>query len=299
MIMRTFDKYHPVTLFVYFLPVLGITMFFNHPVFLLLAFLGAVSITVLLDYKRFFRDSTFFLTFFIIAVVVNPLMNHNGKTLLFFVNGNAITFEAVWYGCTMAVMLVAVLYWFRLFTDLMTSDRLLYLFGGITPKLSLVLSMALRYIPLFRVQIHKINQTQRAMGLYSKDNYISNVKGTLRVFSIMITWSLENAIDTADSMHARGYREKHWNKHPRTRYHTNRFRKPDIFLLTVSLLLTVVTLAGILLGAADYEYYPVTTDISLSLLSVITYTAYGILVFLPVIIKVKENLQWIYYKSKI
>ncbi len=65
--------------------------------------------------------------------------------------------------------------------------------------------MAVRFIPLFRRQAERVSLSQKAMGLYAGDNYMDKARGAARVFSILLTWSLENAIDTAASMRARGY----------------------------------------------------------------------------------------------
>ena len=102
-------------------------------------------------------------------------------------------------------MIVSVLYWFRTLTHIMTSDKLLYLFGSVSPKLALILSMTLRYIPLFRSQIRKTQQAQKALGLYKEDSIPDNIRGGIRIFSVMVSWALENGVITADSMTARGY----------------------------------------------------------------------------------------------
>lgn len=93
--------------------------------------------------------------------VINPLFSHNGVTPLFFLNGNPVTLEAVLYGLDIAVMLVAVLYWFKGYNHVMTSDKFLFLFGRAIPRLALVLSTALRFVPLLKVQIRRVSRAQR------------------------------------------------------------------------------------------------------------------------------------------
>lgn len=107
--------------------------------------------------------------------MVNPLFVHNGETILFFMNDNPITLEAFFYGMIVAVMIIAVMFWCKNYNEIMTSDKFIYLFGKVTPRLSLVLSMALRFIPLFRRQIGAISKTQKAMGLYSTESRTDRV----------------------------------------------------------------------------------------------------------------------------
>lgn len=42
-----------------------------------------------------------------------------------------LTLESIAYGCAAAVMLVAVLFWFSCYNEVMTSDKFMYLFGRI------------------------------------------------------------------------------------------------------------------------------------------------------------------------
>ena len=102
-----------------------------------------------------------------------------------------------------AVMIIAVMFWCKNYNEIMTSDKFIYLFGKVTPRLSLVLSMALRFIPLFRRQIGAISKTQKAMGLYSTESRTDRVLGGMRLFDSLLSWSIENSLDTADAMKAR------------------------------------------------------------------------------------------------
>ena len=144
--MNTFKRFHPVTIVVYFFVVTGFTMFYNQPVFLVISCIGALIFSILLLGRELIASIPFYFLFFLGAAVINPLFNHNGTTILFFLNGQVITKEAVIYGFFMAIMLIAVLMWFRALSILMSSDKWLFLFGTVTPRLALVMSMALRYI---------------------------------------------------------------------------------------------------------------------------------------------------------
>ena len=231
---------------------------------------------------------------FLILTVINPLFSHNGKTVLFVINDSPVTLESLIYGAVSAGALVAVLYLFRTFTELMTRDKLLYVFGSFSPKTALVLSMGLRYIPLFKDRARKISDSQRALGLYKEDNIFDKVKSDMRVFSILITWALENGITTADSMSARGY-----GKRRRTYFTLFRFGKNDALMLILILLLTSFMVVVMLSGALDFTFYPLVAFENPTPLSLSAYTAYGILSALPIIIETEERLRWKFLQSKI
>ena len=219
--------------------------------------------------------------------VTNPLFSHNGVTPLFFLNGNPVTLEAILYGLDIAVMLVAVMYWFKCYNHIMTSEKILFLFGRMIPKLSLLLSTALRFVPLFKAQIKKIHQAQKAMGLYTGSSYVDKLRSAVRVFSAMLTWSLENAIDTGDSMKARGYGLK-----GRSHFTLFRFTARDGLLLGGALLLMVLVLLGLMLKEIAFSFYPRLTPIRTTPLALAVYIAFGLLAFLPFIIEVEENIRW-------
>lgn len=73
--------------------------------------------------------------------------------------------------------------------------------------MSLVLSMTLRFVPRFSAQARRVSRAQAAVGNdMHAGSPVHRVKCALMVFSILVTWSLENAVDTADSMRAPGLR---------------------------------------------------------------------------------------------
>lgn len=109
----------------------------------------------------------------------------------------------------------------------------------------------------------------------------------------MISWSLENAIDTAASMKARGLRLP-----GRSRFALFRFRAADAALAAVSVLLLGLTLAGTAAGATVFYYYPRISALPLSPFSVAVYAAFGLLSFLPFVSEPRRRLYGNNYISK-
>lgn len=292
--MKAFGNYHPFVLMVYFLSVLLVAMFVSNPILQLCALFGGILFCITLQKRsQLLGNIGFYIPLFLMIAVTNPLFSHNGVTPLFFLNGNPVTLESFVYGIAIAVMLVGVMLWCKCYSEMMTSDKFLYLFGKAIPKLSLVLSMALRFIPLFKRQMHKVNRAQKAMGLYSSKGFLDKIRSAMRVFMSMISWSLENAMETSTSMKARGYGLK-----GRTNFSLFRFNKNDGVLLTVCGLLLGITVIGVAIGETVFYYYPRISKINGSPYAVIIYAAFGLLSFLPFMIEVKEVLVWRYCISK-
>lgn len=290
--MKGFKEHNPIAVTVYFLAVAGIAMFNMNVVIFTSLLVGSLILFFIYNRTKSAKTHLFSVLFFITMALLNPIFSHNGVTVLFVMNNNPVTLEAILYGCFAATVIIAVLYCFRCFSQIMTSDKLLYIFGALSPKTALILSMSLRYVPLFGGQIKKINKAQKALGAYKDDNILDTLKTGLRISSITITWAIENGITTADSMTARGY-----GSGKRSRFSIFRFRAGDFLLIGIISLLTAVTLFGI--KDMKYVYYPAIVPPKTTLLGVVGYIAYALLVLLPVIYHIKEAVLWKYLRSKI
>ena len=292
--MRSFKEYNPTAVFFWYAAVLTVTMFFSDPIIVFLSFVSASALLLCVTGRKEIKAILVFSLLIPVMAVINPIFNHRGETVLFVINDNPVTFEAFFYGLYSALMIVAVLCLFRSFTKIMTSDRLLYLFGSFSPKAALILSMALRYIPLYGKVASETARTQKALGTDLDDSIPGRIRSGARVFSVMVTWALENGIVTADSMTARGYGIRR-----RTFFSIYRFRLYDAVLTSVSAVLTAAVIASSLTKTVSFTYYPTISAGEPNALSVSTYIIYFILVTLPVIIEIGAGLKWKYLKSKI
>lgn len=289
--MRRFSDLNPIVILTYYLCVLFVTMFSMNPVILLISMLSSVTVYSLYSAKTA-RSHFFSIGLFIILALINPIIVHNGATVLFYLNGSAFTMEALIYGVTAAVMVTASLYHLRSLSRDITADKLQYIFGRFSPKLALILSMALRMTALFKARWRSIQDSQKALGLYTDGNLIDAVRGRARVLSILITWSLENGIITAESMDARGYGSRR-----RTSFAVYRMRPGDALILAVVLALTGLGIAG--LCTARIRYYPTISAQLFDPLSIAGYCAFGLLCILPLMINIKEAIKWRCSISKI
>ena len=195
----TFSDCHPAVNFAYFALVLAFSMTLMHPVCLLISLTGACCYLARLHGLRELGHSARWLVpMALLAALVNPAFVHQGVTILTYLpSGNPLTLESILYGLAAALLLASVVLWFRCFSAVMTSDKFIYLFGRAIPALSLVLSMTLRFVPRFRRQFHTVAQAQRFMGRDTENGSpLQRARNAMKVFSIMVTWSLESAVDT-------------------------------------------------------------------------------------------------------
>lgn len=293
--MKYFQRLHPVAAFVYFLFMILLAMLSMHPVVISVCYLsGVVFCGMLSGFKNLLKSLVYSIPLTALIAITNPIFSHRGETVLFFLNDNPVTREAIIYGVFAALMLMGVFYWCRNYGTVMTSDKFIYLFGKIIPKLSLVLSLILAFIPKLKRRYREIDEAQKALGVYASKSYVDKIRSKMRVLSILLTNSLENAVDTADSMRARGYGLKH-----RTSFALYRFEVSDGIFLALSAVLGISSLAAIFLGGANFAFYPALSNISASAVCCVLYTCLAILGFMSLFLEVKENVLWRLLKSKI
>ncbi len=290
-----FGRLHPVPALIYFLSVIFITMFSSEPVILAVSLVGgALFCACVQSAKQTRSDIGFYFPLFVLISVTNPLFSHDGVTPLFFMNGNPVTLEAVFYGVDIAAMMIAVLIWCKCFSVVMTTDKTLYLLGGAVPKLSLVLSVSLRYIPLMKKKLRQIKDAQTAMGYYSESGFTAKLMSSARIFSALVTWSLENAVSVGASMKARGY-----GAAKRTNFSLFRFTAADGAFTVAFVLLSAAAFIGMGRGKFNFSFYPRMSDINLSFEGICFYALFAALAFIPFITEVTEAVKWKYLRSKI
>lgn len=295
--MHEFKTYHPIVNVAYFVFVIVFSCAILHPVFLGISFVCSAIFAVMNGGMRTFKFICFYvLPLMIVAAVINPAFNHGGVTVLTYLpSGNPLTYESIVYGLAMAVMLGSVLCVFSSFNNIMTSDKFTYLLGRIIPSMSLIFSMVLRFVPGFKTRLIQVAAGQKCIGRDARHgNIIRRAKNGLGILSIMVTWSLENAIETADSMKSRGY-----GLPGRTAYSNFSFDTRDRMALTAIFALGIYVMAGWITGAVKYRYMPSVYIGEVTSCSVSVFVAYLILCALPIIIECWEARKWKLLRRKI
>ncbi len=285
--MRSFKDHNPIAIFLYYVFVIVPVMFCTNPVLLCISLVFGLAFRFVKDGGAAVKKLLPFAVFPLISMIVNPIFVHKGVTVLLVINDNPITLEALLYGLTIGLMIFATIVWFASFNSIMTTDKLLYVFGSVSPKIALILSMALRYIPLYGQQIKKIRQAQQVTGLYKEDNAIDKIRGGMRIMSVMVSWALENGIITADSMTARGY-----GVGRRSRFSIFCWYRSDKVLAAATLLLGLGTAAAMGLGSLAYVWYPQIVTPGTSPAAIACYAAYALLCAIPTYLELKEDARW-------
>lgn len=285
----SFDRCHPAVNFLYFALVLGFTMFLMHPVSLAVSIVSAAVYAVQLNGAGAVKRSMkCLLPMALLAAVVNPAFNHAGVTIIMYLpGGNPLTLESILYGLAASGMLLAAPLWFSCVTAVLTTDKFVYLFGRIAPALGLVLSMTVRFVPRFAARFREARAARRCLAPAGQEGLIARLRELAAVLSAMVSWSMENAMDTADSMKSRG-----WGLPGRTAYTVYRLTDRDRGLLLWLGLAGVFLLSCAASGAMDWRYYPTVRGSLTGVLPVSGQIVYLALCLTPVILNGWEAVQW-------
>lgn len=283
--MKRFENLHPAVLLLYYAFTIGFSVLILNPVCLGISFVCAFLSAISLGGRKAAAKLKYILPMAAAAVIINPLFNHEGATILaYFPGGNPLTLESLVYGMTAGLMLAAVLCHFSGFNRVMTSDKLVYLLGRTAPALSLMLSMALRMVPRIAGQTKRVSAAQRCIGRDTKSgSAVSRIRNGITIISIMITWSLENAVTTADSMKSRGYGLK-----GRTSFSLFKFDPHDAAVLAAVLILGITVLYGAVNDMLYWRCFP-TVKWGEAGSAVFMYAAYALLMLICPIYAVCEG----------
>ena len=279
-----FGKYHPTVQFLYFLAVIGFSMFMVNSVCLAISFVCSVFYCAMINgAKKTAQNFVWAIPVMIFTILINVAFNHRGATILFYLpGGNPLTLESVFYGISAAATLITVLFWFMCYNKIMTSDKFIYLFGKVIPSLALVISMTLAFIPKFLKQTKKVIQSQKCIGKGIDCTGVAmKIKNGLNIISIMVSWSLENSVDTSDSMHSRGY-----GTGKRSNFNLYFWTKKDVLLFGAIIIFCSIILYGIFNGIFEINLLFSPPQ------NLTFYVFYFILFCIPTVIDGADKVKW-------
>ncbi len=273
-----FDSYHPTINFIYFTTVIATTIYFNQPVFVAIAFVSSFIYSVKLNGIRALIFNIVLLFAMAAFVYYYTSFNHFGVTTLRknWIDNN-MTMESLVYSIVLALIIGTVILWFSCIHAIFYSDKVIYLFGRILPKASLYLSIILRIVPRVKERWRKISVAQQCIGKGpSQGGIFQRIINTFHVVSILFTWTLDEFMQTTESMKSRGYSLK-----GRTSFSIYRFDNRDRSFVMAIFWCVSILLVGVLLNQTHIIFDPQIIINKVTVLSYVFYTAYACLCLMP------------------
>ena len=284
-----FSTCHPAVNFLFFLGAIGFGATFQHPAYCAAGCICAGCYYLLLNGRRGMKMLGGMMGVFLLLSLVNPLVNHSGKTVLFTYFGKKYTLEALYYGMALGAIMVVMLLWFGCYSAVLTSDKFTALFGNVIPALSLLLVMVLQMIPALTRKAQQILLARRAIGkgISQTGKLTDKAKDGATVLSALTDWALEGSLVTADSMRSRGY-----GTGTHTHFQLYRMTRRDWALLALILGLEI---AVVMAGGTSASFTP---RLKISPLGW-GFPLYCCLLLIPTILHLKEAVVWQFLRWKI
>lgn len=286
----TIRHQHPLINLLYYVCVGVSVMLFLHPIFLITAIILLILINLLHGNKeKVNKSAPGFIVMGLIVIVLNPVFVHRGTNILFYFRNNPITLEAIIYGVMMALMLVCILVLFLSFNDVINGRKFMFLFSKVWPQLGLLLMLTIRFVPLFLRRWREIHEVQRVRSYsMSQGSVKSRAKIGMLYMQKLLTWSLEEALQSAESMKARGY----GLTKNRTSYQVFMMTAKDWGKVMLLLVLTGIGIVGAKQENGVLTIYPELGRVSFTFADWLHYGIFVILVSLPLILEGGEQLKW-------
>lgn len=294
-----FSSAHPAVSFGYFMAVIWLSVILLHPVYLLLSLAGAAAYLLALKGCKtlplLLGMVPLFLVITALSPLLNPLKDPQGGHVVCMLFGRYITWELLCNGAMLSAMFLAMVLWFLCYSHVMTGDKFTTLFAPLLPALSLLLVMVLRLVPAYGRKAKQIVTARQCIGLGGSGGKGQALRGAMANLSALTVWALEGAIITADSMRSRGY-----GAAKRTNFRLYRFTLSDGLLLALMAGLAAVTAAAAAAGYARAEFVPnLYIAGSNTPLGAAGLAAWAVLLLLPTILHLWEDMTWRILRSKI
>ena len=275
-----FATYHPAVCMLFFLTAICFTFSTQQPVYVALTCIMASAYLVYLRGVRpFMRSLAMFIPMVLFVGILNSLFNAAGATSLWKWGPFSITGEGLCFGFAVGGMLAAVLLWFACYNEVMTEDKFTYLFGRKLPTISLMVSMISRWIPRMISRGNSIYDSQEALvGGYDQSKG-GRVKRSIRMATVLTGLGMEDSVQTADSMCARGYGSAKRTSYARFKWHAR-----ERIVLGVLIALIIVNAVLLVTGAGSFKYYPRISAIE----PLWGYLTYALMLGLPFLVELEQ-----------
>lgn len=219
-----------------------------------------------------FKTALFCLPTVALLILLNPLFNHTGSTPLFYVNDDPYTLEALMLGVRSGITALTLILWFQIASKLLNSNRVFHLLSRILPTTALMLSMIYK-------STHDLKRRSEEVSSCRK-SFIKEQKGVMKSIKLLSAEllavsqnALEGSVIKGISMRGRGFECR-----GKTSVYKMKLKRDDgiVFCTAVAMLFTYLL-----------------TGNTASVISLC------ILLLLPALFQLKEELKWHYLKSKI
>ena len=324
---------HPAVYLLYYFIMILFAFIFSDPYFVV-TFL--VLILVLISLQGISSELKNIMKLFIplslLIMILNPLLNRTGAHKIYLWSNFFITYEAIAYGILMSLALLIVILVFSSYNRSVSYQEMLYIFSKKLPIISMIIVMALRFIPLINsraIEVQKLNnlkvngidfddeesdETDGSVDSKKLDvdefnsnintdynsKFVDKLKSNKRIAAIIKETKTLGKImgitvswSLEESMFtAKSMKARGYNATERTSYLSYKFGNADYAFIALIAITVAIIIMGLLKGVGMINIYP-SIDFSFSNLPFNIYYLAFIVFLLPLIyLEIKERVLW-------
>ena len=273
-----FEACHPAVNLLFFAAVITGMIAFRHPVFLGISFLCAFAYSLRRNRWKALVFNLILIPLTVLFAFYYSSYHHFGMTelRLNFV-GNRMTLESLVYGLVLGFVIAGTMIWMSCVYSVFTTDKVVYLFGKVSPRLSLFLAILLRMVPRIKQEGRRINTARRGVGKGTdQGNLLQRLVNSIRIFSMLISWTIGALATASDSMRSRGSVLR-----GRTAFSIYRFDNRDRAYVIGLFACLTITAMGYLLRQTRMVYDPRLQWTPLTVMSYAFYLGYAVFCLMP------------------
>ena len=290
-----FEDRHPAVNLIFFTAVIAGTILFHHPVYLGISVVCALAYSI---YRGGRRAAVFDLCVLVCAGVFclyYSTFHHFGITELGRNPvGNRVTLESVVYGMVLGLTVAGVVMWMSCVYSVVSSDKVVYLFGRVSPRGALALSVLLRMVPRLKDRAKQLNRARQGVGRGAcTGGFFPRVRNGICIFSMLLTWLIETLPMMADAMRSRGSALR-----GRTAYSIYRFDNWDRAYIIAMFGALTVTGMGVLLHQTNITYDPQIVMNPITPMSWVFYAGYALLCLMPMAQEIYSHARFRYDRDR-
>ena len=270
--LRAFDTSHPSVPAVCLCSIVLLGMLVFQPIYEMLFLLGAVAFLVAAHGLRpALRRLVWMVPMLALVCVANPLFSASGSTELLRIGPVVVYAESLAYGACMGALLVASITWMGIMAELLPSDKVFATAGRVTPTVTLMMSIASGLVPQLACRARELRSVRSACTCSGVQQSLRNELADESV--MLVSWALEDSLERADAMRARG-----WGARVRrTSYRPYQMTERDMVALAALVLLAVASAGLGWVASTQWRFYPTMAQ----LVWWWGYLPYGVLCFVP------------------
>lgn len=320
---------HPGVYLLYYFIMVLFAFIFSDPYFVV-TFLALILVLITLqgvssELKNILK---FYIPLSILILILNPLLNRTGAHKIYLWSNFFVTYEAIAYGVLMTLALLIVILVFSSYNRSVSYQEMLYIFSKKLPIISMIIVMALRFIPLINsraIEVQKLNNLKNNgiemeidgddiddSNRVDLDQFNSNIntdydskivnklKSNKRVAAIIKEAKTLGKImgitvswSLEESMFtAKSMKARGYNATERTSYLSYKFGNADYAFIALIIVTVGIIIVGLLKGVGMINIYP-SIDFRFSNLPFNIYYLAFIVFLLPLIyLEIKERILW-------